>query len=360
MNLTSRLLLLVCLCLSLIAGSATPVLATIPELAVPAGFYEISSAQGVTLYRKDYQGGSPDFVQRVNLLQGASVGLFHGDITEKREGKGSYEGPDPRIALQSLDNFWTQAQTQNANAFCVLNGQFFLMRESPTRLPFPLKIDGEIISDGYGKDEHVDEKLFLELWHDRADIRVLDHQSLYNSTAPNIVAGLREDGRKSPTKYVPRTFVGIEDQDGNGTFETILIFNSRSARQKDAAGVLQEFGAEKVMMLDGGGSTQLLCRGQSYITSDRRIPQALAIFSGEGVNLVAQQEPPLVEDGVEDTNMSHAGLFSFQINPGQQTTTHVQGETELLHWSDLQWILYPILVGALVMLIAINRSKQHY
>jgi hypothetical protein len=154
------------------------------------------------------------------------------------------------------------------------------MPESPTRLPFTLKVDGEIVSDGYGKEQFQGKKLMLELWDDHADIRVLSREALYDSSAPNIVAGLAEDAPKNIKKYVGRTFVAVVDEDGDGLYETVLIFSTRTARQLDAASVLRSFGAHKIMMLDGGGSTQLICRDQPIIASERLIPQAIGVRGG--------------------------------------------------------------------------------
>jgi hypothetical protein len=154
------------------------------------------------------------------------------------------------------------------------------MPESPTRLPFSLKVDGEIISDGYGKDQFKGKKLMLELWSDHVDIRELSRAALYNSSAPNIIAGLAEDAPKNIKKYVGRTFLGVVDRNGDARYETVLIFSTRSARQVDAASVLRSFGAHKIMMLDGGGSTQLICQDKPIIASERLIPQALGIKGG--------------------------------------------------------------------------------
>ena len=49
---------------------------------IPVGFFFVTSAPGVNLYQKDYLGGNPDYVQVVNLSQGASVNLFQGNITD--------------------------------------------------------------------------------------------------------------------------------------------------------------------------------------------------------------------------------------------------------------------------------------
>jgi len=249
-------------------------------LVIPPGFDKVTSVYGAELFRKNYQNGTPDFVQVADLSLGAEIKLLHGPIKEKRPGHGAYGGDDPRLLSRSLQQYWKDFSSSYANPFCVVNGQFFYMPESPTRLPFPLKVSGEIISDGFGKDQFPGQKLMLELWPGRADIRPLTKEALYNSTAPSIVAGLAEEARKAIDKYVGRTFVGLVDKDGDRQLETVLIFTTRTARQKDAASVLRDFGAQKVMMLDGGGSTQMICLDKNYISSERLIPQALAVQGG--------------------------------------------------------------------------------
>jgi hypothetical protein len=255
---------------------------------IPPGFHLVKSAFGVEFFRKDYPDGSPDFVQRVSLSQGASIKLLHGAIANPRSGKGVYGGDDPSIVMRPLQEFWKDFLGAHSTAFCITNGQFFYLQESPTRLPFPLKTDGKIVSDGYGIKEFPGQKLMLEIWPDRADIHELTKEALYTSSAPDIVAGLSEEAKKRIDKYVGRTFIGVADQDGDSSFETILIFNTQSARQDDAAGVLRSFGAKKVMMLDGGSSTQLICRDQAYITTDRPIPQAIGIMAASVPPFYAQ------------------------------------------------------------------------
>ena len=55
-------------------------LADSPTDQIPAGFRLIESSVGVQLYRKDYIQGNPDFVQVIDLTQGAGIELLHGDI----------------------------------------------------------------------------------------------------------------------------------------------------------------------------------------------------------------------------------------------------------------------------------------
>lgn len=345
----NRVLLTAMVCTILMLAALTSLVkAGSLDIAVPTGFYLVDSAESVALYRKDYPGGSPDFVQVVDLYQGGQVRLMHGGITEHRVGEGIFGGPDPRINTRTLEHFWESATEQSSGTFCITNGQFFLMAESPTRLPFSLKADGQIISDGYERVDHQEERLMLEIWSNAADIRPFSRETLYGSSAPDILSGLTEDGRKSPAKSVPRTFLGVGDVDQRGTYQKIFIYNTRSARQSDAAGVLRDFGAEKVMMLDGGGSTQLICDGKSIIQSDRKIPQAVAVIAGSS-------DP--VSNGLAE--VFNQGLFNFDPGSEQDSSAsplQTAGPTGSL--IDLKWILFTMLFVALVMVIGINRSKQ--
>jgi hypothetical protein len=268
------------------------------SVSIPSGFRLIDSAQGVQLYRKDYQNGKPDFVQLVDLSQGAAVEVLHGKITAKREGRGAYGGADPRLTSRNLEDYWQEIRDQFRSAFCVTNGQFFYMPEYPTRLPFPLKKDGQIISEGYGVKEYPDQKLMLELWADRANIQPLSAEALHSSTAPDVIAGLTEIANKRARHSVGRTFMGIADYNGDSVNETVLVFNTSSAKQSDAAEILRKFGAGKVMMLDGGGSTQLLCGKKSYIDSERLIPQAIAVIAAPSGKI---PQPTPVMAAVEPT-----------------------------------------------------------
>jgi hypothetical protein len=262
-----------------------------PEPKAPPGFQLLDAALGVQLYSKQYSGGSPDYVQEIDLSQGASLKLLHGSITQPRPGLGVYGGADPRMLSPSLQEYWNQTKAENKNAFCVTNGSFFYMPEYPTRLPFPLKVDGQMITEGWGLRTYIGEHMMLELWEGRADIREQNRDTLYSSTAPDIVGALSENANKRAKFAVGRTFVGVDDRDRDGEYETVLMYNTSSATQVQAASVLRSFGADKVMMLDGGGSTQLLCRGGYYIKSERLIPQAIAV--------IAASPPPIASELID-------------------------------------------------------------
>ena len=257
----------------------TPGASPTPPAGLPGGFYLLDAAPAIQLYRKDYANGTPDFVQVIDLSQGARLVLMHGEITEPRPNKGVYGGADPRMTSLAIQTYWQQMRAAAPEAFCVTNGTFFYMPEYPTRLAFPLKVNGQIITDGWGIDTYIGEKQLLELWPERAAISEMNAENLNNSVAPDIVGGLTEEANKRAKRAVGRTFFGIDDRDGDGQYETLLTLNTSTAVQTGAAQVLRDFGADQVIMLDGGGSTQLLCRSGWHIRSDRPIPQAIAIYS---------------------------------------------------------------------------------
>ncbi len=241
------------------------------------GFQVISNSQGTTLYQKDL-----DYVQVVNLSLGGEIKFIYGKITNLGSKQGAYGGNDPQFERQTISQVWSDLSVVNPSLFCISNGQFFRNdQNSSTGLAFPVKSDGNIVSDGYaGEIEFPHEKLMLAVWNDRASITKFDPMSWQISTAPNIIVGLQENADKGVEDKTGRTFIGVQDKDGDRLNETVLIFTSEQSTQPHTAKVLKSFGAAQVIMLDGGGSTQLICQGNNYISSPRTIPQMIAIFSG--------------------------------------------------------------------------------
>ncbi|MCH2046995.1 MAG: phosphodiester glycosidase family protein [Trichodesmium sp. ALOHA_ZT_67] len=244
------------------------------------GFKIISNSQGITLYKKD-----SDYLQLIDLSEGAKIDFIYGKITDLGTKKGAYGGNNPQFERQTISQVWSNLYSENSSLFCITNGQFFRNdKSSSTALAFPLKSDGIIVSDGYaGEIEFSHEKLMLEVWNNRALISKFQPNNLQFSIATNFIVGLQENADKGVEDQTGRTFIGVQDKDGDRLYETILIFTSKQATQPHATNVLKSFGATQVMMLDGGGSTQLICQGNNYIDSQRTIPQMIAIFSGDKV-----------------------------------------------------------------------------
>lgn len=241
-------------------------------------FTVVFSEPGVTLHSNQV-----DYVQEIDLSQGASVQLLHGDIKNIRRGKGAYGGKDPLLARESLEKAWDKFSRTNENALCITNGQFFRNDDkASTGLAFPVKANGKILSEGYaGESEYPDEQLMLAIDSDRASIQTFDLREFYSSEAANIIGGLKPDADKGLNDETGRTFIGIKDSNGDGISETLLIFSSQTATQFHAAEVLRYFGASEVIMLDGGGSTQLLCQDTTYISSPRTIPQTIGVLHSQ-------------------------------------------------------------------------------
>jgi hypothetical protein len=245
-------------------------------------FSLVTTDVGTALYQRQSPYGTVDFVQAIQLAQGAALQLLHGPIIEAGNGEGVYGGNNPLITTQSLNDFWTDFNSEDQpRAFCLTNGQFYSSHASAVRLSFPLKIDGGIVSDGFAIDQYPNHQLMLEIWPHRADIVPLSAAALQNSTAPNILGGLSEyAGGRRPNMITGRTFVGVGQPRPDGSYSTIFIFTSRLARKTEASAILRSFGAEKIMMLDGGASTQLICQGESYVGPGRLIPQTIATLAG--------------------------------------------------------------------------------
>jgi hypothetical protein len=318
-----------------------PALAAPPNPQVPGGFHQVLSAIGVALYQKDYPNGTPDYVQVIDFSQGASIEPLLGEITDPGTGKGVYGGNNPKVVRHSSKDFWESYSTAQTTAFCITNGQFFLLKDSPTTLPFPIKKDGKVLSDGYAIKEFPEQKLMLEIWPDHLDIIDLTKDALYSSSAPDIIGGLTEDANKASNKSVGRTFVGIQDRNQDQQYETVMIFSTKTARQENADQVLKDFGADKVMMLDGGDSTQLICQDKAFISSERLIPQAIGISAGTQLKAT----PTAVKTKTPTPVASQT----------KQTASIISGSS----WKYVLWvpaIMLPI-IAVLFLIIMLNRRN---
>lgn len=229
---------------------------------------------GVTLYRHQ-----SEFVQVIELDQGASVHFLSGDITDPRQGQGAYGGDDPELLRQTAGEAWSEFIDTYPEGVCLTNGQFFRNdANAATELAFPVKGDDRVVSDGYaGETEYPTEKLMLEVWLDHAQIRPFTPELMQTSTAPNMIVSLTPTADKDPQRATGRTFIGVQDQDGDQRSETVLILTGKSLTQPQATQILKDFGAGQIIMLDGGGSTQLFCQGIPYLESPRTVPQMIGV-----------------------------------------------------------------------------------
>lgn len=254
---------------------------------ISPGFNPIKNSKGVTLYESNDKS---DYVQVVDLSQGASIKLLTGQEKGQSQKTASYSGINPLFQRQSIQNAWNDFSSQNSNAFSISNGAFFSFngRDSQVDIAYPLKINDKVF-DGYGKNERQNEKSKLEIWNDHASITDFDNNdinSIKNSSAPMVIVGLKDTADVREDEQIGRTFVGVEDRDNNGTNETFLLLNSSAKTEAEASQILKSFGANQVMMLDGHGSTQMMAQGYPYLKSStdyflpRDIPQTIGVISG--------------------------------------------------------------------------------
>ncbi len=261
------------------------------SLSQPPEFTELRTVPGVKLYSNDFG----DFMQVINLSLGASLKFLQGEVV----GEGTppaYNGKNPQFKRQTLEEFWFNlSEIDREKAFSVCNGQFF-KGGNPTELAFPVQADGELISSGYaGAGEFSSEKVVFGMLENSAEIvPFLESYNFEQDSLPyiNAIVGIREDGgvktrewySKAPFKKLPRTFLGVADVDRNGINETILILTAHRQTQGGADQLLKKWGAHSVMMLDGGGSTQLIVEGQELLYSTdsnpRTLPQAIGVLQG--------------------------------------------------------------------------------
>lgn len=102
--------------------------------------------------------------------------------------------------------------------------------------------------------------------------------------------------RNDQCRKVQQTAVGLSP-DG----QTLVIIAAENRDADEMGRLLISHGASNGMKLDGGGSTQLWHRGDSLITSQRGVANALVIFREEiprhDAFLMAQSQFPVVEPG---------------------------------------------------------------
>lgn len=278
-------------------------------IATPQGFNILSSEGGVTVYKKllNVKGAKPDYVQEIDLSKGAKIKLLMGKIVNQRKTWGKHKGRNPTIKRQSLQEVWSEVKNKNNDTVCVTNGQFFGTRGYPTTLAFPVKIDG-ISYDGY-EEVYGYKHRVLNIHSNKVEMNEFSYDDM-PYLEKNAIIGLSTSINMG--KSTARTFIGIADKNEDGISETILIFNSKLSTQAYAKNTLISFGATDIMMLDGGGSSQLICNGENYVSSSRTIPQSIATIKAEKKTFSYRNKVDFVFDGLEKR-------YSFYFPKGSKT-----------------------------------------
>jgi hypothetical protein len=226
----------------------------------PKGYNLISNSAAVQVYQQN--NGLQSYITVLDLAKGGMQSLT-GEVVA-----------DKQVSHRSLMEYWDLVKQPNQNgqqAKVVINGTFFARYHKPTDLAFGLKQDGKVITYGYGLNEFPG--LNKTIAWDGQQIQIQPYaKGTFDGTMPNVVGALDVNAGKRKDKHLPRTFIGTKGKQ-------VFIFSSNYARQIDAMRTLQEFGAESIAMLDGGGSTGLVVDGKELLKANTQVPHGIAIFS---------------------------------------------------------------------------------
>lgn len=246
-------------------------------VSIPSGFKQILADNGVKVYKTDNNSSRTSYITMVNLNYG-SLSNLTGAVTNRSLGE---------VERKSINDFWSDAIKENTSvrtAKVVINGSFFSQKKYPTPIAFGLKVAGRIISYGYGLDEFPNLINIFSFNSLTRNVSIQPYKKeILDSSVTDIIGALNPMANKSAEKYLPRTFVGVRDNNGDGLLETVIFYSSNSARQVDAVNSLKDFGASSTAMLDGGSSTGLIINGKTYILPNRTIPHAIDIYAGRYV-----------------------------------------------------------------------------
>ena len=254
------------------------------------GYRILKKSKGVVSFIKEYDNGDPDYVTQVNLKV-AKIRSISGDIQGLFPGEGTFGGNNGQVHRKHLTEFWNDAHDKwRDKAYAIVNGAFFSTSHDPCGIAFPLKEAMEHISDGYGSASEYQNPFQISAFsfgekNSNTFAKIKKYENLnelrehftQGGRWPNIVGGLDEEANKSRNSWVGRTFFALKG-------DVLLIFASSFATQEWSRDILvNDFNCntQEMIMFDGGGSTQLMIKGQQYVSSSRFIPQAFAIVAGD-------------------------------------------------------------------------------
>lgn len=281
-------------CLFLLAACNTPrseqsdSVNDMPQL--PPQWQHVDSADAVILGKKKYNRGGnsdTDFVVIVNLAAGGGIRILD---SVYRADSCSPVFNSYSVTSSSGNSFWKLFNRNNS--FAMANLQFFNYagaQVDTAQVCYPIYYNGKYISQGCadgtcGGDQGLPKRIII--FSDT--ISVLDYAgsmpcSNYAIPAGAIAAvvGNHPLANRDSGQYVARTYLAKQ-----GT--NLILYTSQYARDADVYSVLQQefnVAASDIIMFDGGGSTQMICKGTAYIPSsdNRWVPSAIEIYSaGKG------------------------------------------------------------------------------
>jgi Phosphodiester glycosidase len=259
----SKLAILIALTLALLTGCNRPNAAvTAPTIAPSPTFAETSLAPGITMRSN---AAKKTYIIEADLSK-TTLRSLSGTPT-----------PTGKVGQMKFAEFWAKNQS-SAQLHVLINGTFFQEYNKPTGIAFGLKQENQLITYGYGLNEFPDKTMTVAWSSGKISIEPYN-RSTFDGTTPNVVGALDPHAGKNASKSLPRTFIGVKNLRPDKTYRTVLLFISPSATQSEAEQTLQQFGAERIAMLDGGQSTGLIVDGKTIMQPKTRLPQTIGIFS---------------------------------------------------------------------------------
>jgi hypothetical protein len=259
------------------AGDTRPQLAVAVALNCPSGWKLVQSGRGVMLCSRQFwrADGSviTEYVQVIDLWRGARVhSTLEGPAATSTQ-------PSPIFTRRTVVEWWKNYSLLT-NRFCMVNGAWFNYPWNG-RLSFPLKNNSTLYSTGYVGDATWKSMLILDggrAWVKRYYLTTTNLDRVRNelSSYRTVIVARYEENEPDPRDG--RTLAGVRDVNGDGVGDVVLFYTSPDATTKHANSVLRSiYRATGTIQLDGGGSSQLLCRGTHY-QGNRSVPHVFTTF----------------------------------------------------------------------------------
>jgi hypothetical protein len=243
-------------------------------LRIPPGFQPQASYPGISLYKKSYRGGQPDYVTVIDLnLAGVR------SVSGPSSGSPAGSARVGRLSVVASPTWWDQASRAVLGAHILINGAFFETNASPTRITFGLRERRRTISYGYGLNEYPGKTHMLVFDQAETSCDLIPWNGTEFGRRDTLIGVLDPSVNKSASLYVARTCIGVADPVVNRGYTKVLFYSTAYAKQADGITVLRNFGAERTALLDSGGSTGLVVDRQVIIRPVRSVPHILVAYS---------------------------------------------------------------------------------
>lgn len=251
------------------------------EVSTRSNWSLIRHDKGVALYEK---GGI--YVQAINLSKGADLRLVQGNAINNPSNQNS-----PLFQRKSLRKLWDDEH--QSSSFSITNCQFFHYNNVPVssayaELSLPIKDNGIVISTGSNNSQNARRKFGIngsQSWVDNYTYNGTNLGSVQqNLLSPTAIVGFSPYvDMNAWVWFVNRTMIGVSDPNGDGANEMVYIVTGTGTQSKIRS-VLNEWGCSNnnIVMLDGSGSTQMICKHVNYFASNdnRTIPSAMIVERG--------------------------------------------------------------------------------